>query len=70
MTEKYAIIDEKLNGDGTTTFTVQSSDGTKTYQVFKDGDTYRCRCDGFFFKGKCSHIGRVMLKKGLVVEEK
>ena len=39
---------------------VKGSKG-KTYTVTKQGDTWKCSCPGFQFRGKCKHITNLQI---------
>lgn len=58
-TKPYVVKEEKFK-DGSRLYTVQ---GSKKYKVYKSPQgIFRCKCDGYLFKGYCKHIEAVLLK--------
>lgn len=59
VTKPYVVKEEKFK-DGSHLYVVQ---GSKKYKVYKSPQgIFRCKCDGYLFKGYCKHIGAVLLK--------
>lgn len=66
VTQPYVIKEEKFK-DGSRLYIVQ---GSRKYKVYKSAQgVFRCKCDGYLFKGYCKHIGAVLLKDYVKQEE-
>lgn len=57
--KELKILKTERFRDGSVLYTVQ---GSKKYKVYKSTTgVFRCKCDGYLFKGYCKHIGAVLI---------